>query len=100
MNSTNIEQLMQVINAVDENASVKYSRSTGKFFLSTDIWMKVENNNYYYSSVVCHEYTIEKCIIEAYKKMQGKPLKLEKNGNVKCAELPILILDKENINVK
>ena len=86
-----IEQLMQIINGLDDEACIKFSNNTGKFYLSTEIFVKWAHGGKCYGNIVSHEYTIEDCIRNSYKIMQGKILKIEKNKEIKCAKFPTLI---------
>lgn len=86
MNNYNIEQLMVIINSVDNTSSVKYSVSTGKFYMTTDI-MTFEGNNF--NSVSEHHNTVEKAITCFYKRIQGKKLMFN-NKSIETI-LPIII---------
>jgi hypothetical protein len=92
---TNTEQMMILIHSLDENVAIKYSYSTGKFYISADIWRKEDDGNYKHSSPHCS--TINEVVREYYRMIQGK---FVKNGSAeRCAEpyrLPILIEEKQN----
>lgn len=78
---------MIIITSVDRNASIKYSEVTGKFYISSSIWRKDEGT---YITVVEHRNTIYDAIIDFYKAIQGRPIKLDCHSDMKYI-LPILV---------
>ena len=84
----NIEQLLVLINSVDDEASVKYSRVTGRFYVSTKILYLHEKN---YCTCNEHMFTVNDAIISFYRTIQGKDLvvdrKTRRDGVYRLPEL-------------
>lgn len=85
----NIEQLMILIISVDENACIKYSTATGMFYLSSNI-LVFQGNGRRYSNSPIHRSTIKEAVVDFYKEIQGKLIKL--SDDTRACKLPKLIV--------
>lgn len=86
MNDVNVEQLMILLNSVDDSTCVRYSRSSGKFYVVIKIEKLADKN---WSNVVAHADTVDNAIIECYRSIQGLPIRSTVSTNVYT--LPVLV---------
>jgi hypothetical protein len=94
MYDARMEQLMILITSIDEKASIRYSQSTGMFYMHSDIWRW---NGFHYQNVPIHRHTIVEVIRDFYETIQGTLIRVGSgNKNVKAYRLPILVPPKNN----
>lgn len=87
MSNYNIEQLFILISSFDNSAKIKYSEITGNFYLSNNIYVKDGKD---WKSINEHKKSISEAVINCYKRLQGKEIKIINDDNNICI-LPILI---------
>lgn len=72
MKERNQEELMKIICALDPNAHIRHSGSTDKFYISSNIEFKNEDDRF--TIPVHHCNTIYEAIVSFYKRIQGRTL--------------------------